>query len=102
MFEGQDVDHGHEYQAPGSKLEGAFLNDLKSSKVKYYHIMVMDDGQQFKSYIPVKAGVALLEYYVAPGKVLMRTLEIYAELPTKLGNTLVKKYSYQLSAKNIR
>lgn len=77
-------------------------SSVKSSKVKYYHINVLDDGQQFKSYIPVKAGVALLEYYVAPGKVLMRTLEIYAELPTKLGNTFVKKYTYQLSAKNIR
>jgi antitoxin component YwqK of YwqJK toxin-antitoxin module len=43
---------------------------------------------------------ALLQFYLKPGKVLDRNVDILAEIPTELGNTLARKYSYQLSVSN--
>lgn len=73
---------------------------VKSSKVKYFYKVDLDDHSTFRSYLESKGGIASLQFYVAPGTVLMRNIEIYAELPTKLGNTLVKEFNYQLAAKN--
>lgn len=75
---------------------------VKSSKVKYYHLLQLDNGMTSKSFLQSKAGVANMIFSVNPGKVVMRNIEIYAELPTQLGNTLVTTVSYQLAAKNRR
>ena len=75
-------------------------SSVKSSKVKYFYKIELEDHSAYRSYIESKAGKATLEFYVAPGTILMRKIEIFAELPTKLGNTLVKEFSYQLAAKN--
>lgn len=77
-------------------------SSVKSKKVKYYHLLDMGNGKSAKSYIESKAGLASLEFFVPRGDVLMRNIELYAELPTKLGNILVKKVSYQMAAKNKR
>lgn len=109
-----------EYQEDGSKITNyplvsfrkidklAFENkvileissSLKSNKIKYYHLLDMGDGKTTKSYLETKAGLASLEFFVSRGDVLMRNIDLYAELPTMLGNTLVKKVSYKMAAKN--
>ncbi len=77
-------------------------SSAKSPKVKYYYLISMDNGTNSKSFLDVKNGVSTINFYVKPGTVLMRNIEFFAELPTKLGNTLVKKVSYQMAAKNRR
>jgi antitoxin component YwqK of YwqJK toxin-antitoxin module len=76
------------------------VSSVKSKNVKYYHLLNMDNGSTIKSYLESKAGVANMEFPVQRGQVLMKKIELFAELPTKLGNTRVEKISYQLAAKN--
>lgn len=74
----------------------------KSARVKYYYVLDLDNGKQAKSYLEAKNGISTLQYIVYPGDILMKTIELYAEIPTEMGNTLVKKYTYHLSAKNMK
>jgi antitoxin component YwqK of YwqJK toxin-antitoxin module len=76
-------------------------SDIKTDKVKYYFQLEFDNGQRSRSYFRSDNGFATLEYRVAPGDVLIKNIEFFAELPTTMGNTQVKKVTYQLAAKNM-
>jgi len=71
----------------------------KRSGIKFY-ILKEANGSIDRIYLITKNDAALLQYYVKPGEVLDERIEILAEIPTELGNVLVKKYSYHLSVSN--
>jgi len=71
----------------------------KRSGVKFY-ILKEEQGSTDRIYLITKNDAALLQYYVKPGEALDEHIEILAEIPTELGNVLVKKYSYQLCLTN--
>lgn len=72
----------------------------KRSGVKFF-ILHEKDGETSRVYLITEHDSALLQYYVNPGEVLNRRVEILAEIPTELGNVLARKYSYQLSIKRL-
>ena len=45
-------------------------------------------------------GAATQRFYLRPGETLEKEIKIIAEIPTDLGNILVREMTYQLSAKN--
>lgn len=71
----------------------------KRSGVKFF-ILKEENGTTSRVYLITENDSALLQYYVNPGEVLNRKVEILAEIPTELGNILTRKYSYQLSVSN--
>jgi len=71
----------------------------KRSGVKFF-ILNEENGSMSRVYLITKNDSALLQYYVSPGEVLNRKVEILAEIPTELGNVLARKYSYKLSLSN--
>jgi len=71
----------------------------KRSGVKFF-VLKEENGEISRVYLITENDSALLQYYVNPGEVLNRKVEILAEIPTELGNVLARKYSYQLSISN--
>lgn len=68
----------------------------KRSGVKFY-LLKEEAGETSRVYLITKNDRALMQYYVKPGEELNKKIEILAELPTELGNVLVKRYTYQLN-----
>jgi len=71
----------------------------KRSGVKFF-ILHEKDGETSRVYLITKDDSALMQFYVKPGNTLDRRVNIMAEMPTELGNTLARRYSYQLSVSN--
>ncbi len=71
----------------------------KRSGVKFF-ILDEKEGETSRVYLITKDDKALLQFYLKPGKVLDRKVDILAEIPTELGNILARKYSYQLTISN--
>ena len=71
----------------------------KRSGVKFF-VLKEENGEISRVYLITEKDSALLQYYVQPGEVLNKKVEILAEIPTELGNVLARKYSYQLSISN--
>lgn len=68
----------------------------KRSGVKFY-LLKEEAGETSRVYLITKNDRALMQFYVKPGEALNKKIEILAEIPTELGNVLVRKYTYQLS-----
>ena len=73
----------------------------KGGKMKYF-ILENEGGATGRIYLITENGAASLRYYLRPGETLNKKINIIAEIPTDLGNILVKELSYQLTAKNIK
>jgi hypothetical protein len=71
----------------------------KRSGVKFF-ILDEKEGETSRVYLITKDDKALLQYYLKPGETLEKRVDILAEIPTELGNTLARKYSYQLTISN--
>lgn len=63
--------------------------------VKYFRREPGGDRSQ-RVYLISERGKASMEFYVKPGDTLKEELEISAEIPTELGNTLVRDLTYSL------
>ncbi|RLD56823.1 MAG: hypothetical protein DRI97_06650 [Bacteroidetes bacterium] len=85
--------------ASKSRLDLEMSCKKKRSGVKFF-ILHEKDGVTSRVYLITKDDKALLQFYVRPGEVLDREVDILAEIPTELGNILARKYSYQLSVSN--
>ncbi|MCK5692712.1 MAG: hypothetical protein KAI08_07675 [Bacteroidales bacterium] len=85
--------------ASKSRLDLEISCTKKRSGVKFFTLHEKD-GETSRIYLITKDDKALLQYYLKPGKVLDRKVDILAEIPTELGNVMAKKYSYQLSVSN--
>jgi hypothetical protein len=57
-------------------------------------------GNQSRVYLISEKGSAMLQFYVKPGETINENIEITAEIPTELGNILVKNLSYKLIVSN--
>ncbi len=67
----------------------------RRSGVKFYKLNE-ENGDISRIYLITKNDRALLQYYVKPGEALREQINILAEIPTELGNVMVKKYTYAL------
>jgi len=67
----------------------------RNSGVKFYKLNY-ENGDTSRVYLITENDRALLQYYVKPGEELHEQIAILAEIPTELGNILVKRYSYLL------
>ena len=71
----------------------------KSEGVKFY--LLEHDGEKTgRIYLITENGSASQRYYVRPGEMMDKKIEILVEIPTELGNTMVRKHTYRLSAVN--
>ena len=67
----------------------------RRSGVKFYVVSEENEISE-RVYLITENDQALLQFYVKPGEVLDKKVEILAEIPTELGNILAKQYTYQL------
>ncbi len=85
-----------DFLASKNRLDLEIYCTKKRSGVKFF-ILHEKDGETSRVYLITEHDSALLQYYVNPGDVLNKRVDILAEIPTELGNVLAKKYSYHLS-----
>ena len=71
----------------------------KSSRIKYY-VLQREALETSRVYLITENGNASMRFYVKPGDNIDRKIEIVAEIPTDLGNVMVKELSYNLTAVN--
>ena len=88
-----------DFLASKNRLDLKIYCTKKRSGVKFF-ILHEKDGETSRVYLITKNDSTLLQFYLKPGKALDRKVNILAEIPTELGNTLARKYSYQLNVSN--
>jgi len=88
-----------DFLASKNRLDLEMYCTKKRSGVKFF-ILHEKEGETSRVYLITEDDSALLQFYVKPGNTLDRRVNIMAELPTELGNTLSRRYSYQLSVSN--
>jgi len=88
-----------DFLASNNRVDLEIYCTKKRSGVKFF-IINEKDGETSRVYLITEHDSALLQFYVNPGEVLNREVEILAEIPTELGNILARKYSYQLNVSN--
>lgn len=59
-----------------------------------------ENGQESRIYLISENGSAMTQYYVKPGNTIHEKIEIIAEIPTELGNIMVRDLSYDLVVSN--
>ena len=52
-------------------------------------------------YLIYENGSALTQHYVKPGNTLQKKVEIIAEIPTELGNIMIRDLRYDLTVSNL-
>ena len=70
---------------------------VKNSNTKFYQIGKNDLGWETRNYLDARDGSCLMEFHVNPGNTFNKTVEIYAEIPTSLGNVYIAKKSYTIN-----
>ena len=65
-----------------------------------YFLITGENKKANRTYLITEKGFALLQFYLAPGEVLSKKIEIMAEIPTEPGNVYVNRYSYHLNSRN--
>lgn len=88
-----------DYLATKNRIDLEISCTKKRSGVKFY-LLNEENGTSERVYLITENDRAEMQFYLKPGEVLNRKIEIIAEIPTELGNVLAKKYSYQLSVSN--
>lgn len=73
--------------------------EKKGIGVKYFR-RIDTPGDQGRIYLISQNGETLLQFYVQKGEQLDEHIAIIAEIPTELGNVMVKQLTYHLSASN--
>ena len=72
----------------------------KSDGVKFY-LLEHDGEETSRIYLITENGSASQRYYLRPGEKIDRKIELLVEIPTELGNTMVRTLTYQLSAEHL-
>lgn len=72
----------------------------KSDKVKFY-LLEEENGHTSRVYLITKNGSAVKRFFLREGESINRDIKFLVEIPTDLGNTLVKELSYYLDARNM-
>jgi antitoxin component YwqK of YwqJK toxin-antitoxin module len=92
----REIDH----LASRSRIDLELNCTRTRGKMKYF-VLTQEDDRANRIYLITENGRATMQYYIQPGETLDRKVDILAEIPTDLGNTLVLELSYQLSVKNV-
>ena len=69
--------------------------------IKYF-LLEKDNDNTSRVYLITENGKASMQYYVKPGDMLNKKLEIIAEIPTNFGNIMAKRLTYHLTATNMK
>ena len=88
----REIDH----LASQNRVDLEVSCNKKRSGVKFY-VLKEEEGRTSRIYLITENDRAVLQYYVKPGELLHKKVDILAEIPTELGNTLVRKYTYELN-----
>ena len=91
----REIDHLKER----NRIDLEIYTDPVRYPVKYYRTQP-GTGHKDRVYLISERGKALLQFYVKPGEKLEEEVEITAEIPTELGNTLVRYLTYTLKIRN--
>jgi len=91
----REVDH----LASKNRIDLEMFCNEKNRGVKYF---LLDQGIEASSriYLFSDNSSASMQFYVKPGDTLNRRVDILAEIPTYLGNIMLIKLSYQITAVN--
>jgi hypothetical protein len=89
-----------DHLAARSRLDLEMSCSREGVGVKYY-LIDRENGKENRTYLISENGKATLQLYIRPGESLSKILEIQAEIPTDLGNILVKRLTYHLNRFNI-
>lgn len=65
-----------------------------------YYLKTRSNGQEGRIYLISEGGSASIRRFVLPGTTLNEKVEIITEIPTALGNVLVKHADYHLLVSN--
>ena len=76
------------------------LNCTKKYNGTKYFLLDSDQGKESRTYLITEKGSAIIQFYLKPGELLSKKVEIMAEFPTELGNVYAKRYTYHLTARN--
>ena len=82
-----------------NRVDLRIYSDPKISGIKYY-LKQEESEHESRIYLISENGSALIQRYVKPGNTLHQKIEIIAEIPTELGNVLVKDLSHDLTVNN--
>jgi len=73
----------------------------RRSGIKYF-LLGEDNDITNRVYLITESGKASLQYFVKPGDMLNKKIEIVAEIPTYFGNIMAKRLTYHLTATNMK
>lgn len=82
-----------------NRLDLRIYSSPAISGIKYY-LKQGNTENESRIYLISEKGSALIQHFVKPGDLLSKRIEIIAEIPTELGNVLVKHLSYNLRISN--
>ena len=89
------------YLETKNRIDLEISSSEKLSGIKYF-LVEEDNGNTSRVYLITESGKASLQYFVKPGDMLNKKIEIVAEIPTYFGNIMAKRLTYQLTATNLR
>jgi antitoxin component YwqK of YwqJK toxin-antitoxin module len=93
----REIDH----LASRNRMDLEIYCSEKDRGVKYFLSDQKSDGNG-RTYLISENSRALIQFYVQPGEILDRQVEVIAEIPTELGNVLARKLTYHLVVKNLK
>lgn len=86
------------------KFENKFILKVylsnKSKRVKFFEEKTTTAGNKVRLPLTTKGGTAELEYIMPPGAFQMKTIKVYAEYKSKLGNLILLSANYNLAIEN--
>jgi hypothetical protein len=82
-----------------SRIDLEIFCEQKGYPVKYYRTVPGTEHKE-RVYLISERGKTSLQFYLQPGEKLEEEVEVTAEIPTELGNTLVRYLSYSLNAQH--
>lgn len=83
-----------------SKVVIELICSRKSDKVQFYYLEE-GNGVTSRVYLISENGSAVKRFHLKEGQVINKDIKFLVEIPTKLGNTLVKELSYHLDARRL-
>jgi hypothetical protein len=88
-----------DHLASRNRLDLHIYSTPVNAGIKYY-IVQRQQEEESRVHLISEQGTARRHYYIQPGDTLNKKKEIIAEIPTKLGNVMVKRVSHEINVTN--
>jgi hypothetical protein len=85
--------------ASRSRLDLEIYCPDKNRGIRYF-LLDRGQGESGRTYLISEKSSAIMQFYVKPGEILDRQIELIAEIPTDLGNIMARKLSYHVKVTN--